>query len=124
MNQSFFVENQEVGSFDVLFNIETKSEIFDKYFKNQGIDKSKKEKILKQINNDKVTIIEFITVKPEFRKKGYGQRIIESIILKTNSPILLIAEKRLDFLESWYENNKFEVIDRLNDLPIMLRNFN
>lgn len=121
MDTKFFLDNQEVGFYDVLFNIDKTDEKVLNYFKLQNLNESEMTEIMNKINSPQITILCFIRTFDKFKNSGIGQKMIDEIIKKSHSPILLIAETRFDFLENWYKKNRFEVIGSKSNLPIMLR---
>ena len=80
--------------------------------------------LLKNISN--YFILDTIIVDREYRNKGFGKKIVNSLVSNIKKPIFLLCkEKNIPFYSKlgFSINNKINFIDKdINNLKIMLKN--
>ena len=113
---------EKKGFYQAYIDVGKDSYLVKKYFiLNKKIGKNSLETILKKIKKESITILDLVYVERENRKQRNGQKLLDHLIERSESSIILICEKNLPFIESWYEKNGFKVIGSIAGLPIMIK---
>lgn len=111
-----------IGSYEAHLNVSKNDEVIFNYFINkQHMERETLKIVLNKVKEDKISILMNINVDKDYQEQGYGQYLLNKMMMESKYPIVLICDGSLDFLESWYERNGFEFVASMSGLSVMIR---
>lgn len=110
----------EVGEIHYHPNLFIFSEKFETYFQRDvGMSEEGFLAFQKKLPRE-LTLLNFITIKLEHRRKGYAKKEMMRIMNESSSGVILVCEMHDPFLYEWYESLGFITLETVKGLPVML----